>query len=1386
MTTLTKSRMEVLHTALVEAKTRLGNRRSGAGTTAGSELVKADINAWISSASLVVIRDRVELTTAYIESLNLSQYTPKSTLLFIAREIVVNAPGEVFSGVVFGDYNLIFLADTLDLRHGVWVANEVIAPVDTQGAAGPDVTIMCRDLLGASVISMGGTGGPGKNGKNGKDAEKDCQFHEDIGEVICEYVGPGENGGNGSNGAKGGNGGKITLSYVNDLVQGGFQLSSLGSLPGGGGGGGLKGEGGEGDPDGLDGIDGKTGPAGDAQPLSVSKIPEDTYWLTVMIELGVDDSLATWRETRLRSADYYFRAFRPTPGKSHYLNLARDEAAAVLQLLPTPPEITEANLIRSQIEQNLNVLGLERTAVPKFIDFPRYKQDLLNYEEAIRDKFTDAVGGLLEVEVTQFSIGKVLETQRDHLDSDFLKLQLQKEIAAAEQGKIRTGTLLSEAEKLVTDLQARVKAKEFEISSTLPPGEIKLSNAITLGVFTVGSLAATFLAGPAAGAVAAALLPMAADLLGNSAMGKDMGDTLKNAKDIAEALKAKDEEARKKSLGLNEMAKDPAKAEKDWKEPTFKMVVSLVKVAKDLADAVATGDPRWGELLVLNRELVAVMHQQFLAKLNDNQAGFAKEAADAAEELRVEDLRRVNEALDELTNHDLQIRKGVLAAVHRARSIRNRLLWLVFNAARALDLYTLGYPPSSAISPFVDVNSPATLVRYDYGYLSPSDDAAYLDGTMLHPEFQQKVRESISVLESLEYQTAFDFYREGRAKRIQAGATVEYPRPDKPEERQAALKSFRETQRLFFVLKPEDLRPGRHEAKVTKISLTLEGVQTAQNSFGVIIRHSGRSQQRWLPSEQVNPPVMDQVLPPSEDVIEMKATANGKFFGETIVTQPGENQSILLQSYGRGAAAEWTFEIEEGSGPINLSQLSVITAMIEYESFIEGATADATSLESVVHATGAIYPGATTLATLKLVAPAPENGLFVKLASSNPAAAKVPGGITVPAGATSAIIPIQIAPTAAGASATVSATADFTLHTTVNVPPQMKPVRVLELVRADAQGGQNVVVRGLAADDRFVYAPYFLAPKDNITLPAELGFLAVIDIATWAVKHRIPVGDQPVSVAVHNNAQRRRLFVVNRGPKSTNLSVIDLAVDGKTFKSLPPVQMHAGIWDVAVHQASNRAYVTRTVAGSIYVIDALATDPAKLLLETVTTTPGIQSLTIDQAANRIYLVRSVQNATEFVERIELFDPVQRTFTPLALPVLPVRSGPADVAFDPDGRLYISNLGNTPTGVVPPNVTVLDMNADDVTSVQTLSGAWMIAVDPDRNQVYAPTREGLELIARSNQGGAPYRVALRLAAGPSPRSVAVHPLSGEVYIGDSVDGSVRAAPPVDAGTMVEWH
>jgi hypothetical protein len=88
------------------------------------------------------------------------------------------------------------------------------------------------------------------------------------------------------------------------------------------------------------------------------------------------------------------------------------------------------------------------------------------------------------------------------------------------------------------------------------------------------------------------------------------------------------------------------------------MAVSFAKVAIELGQAVASGDPRYAQLLAYEKELFVALHQEFLAKLASQQMAFTKKAAEAAEGLRVEDLEQVKKALADPNGQDLQIRRG--------------------------------------------------------------------------------------------------------------------------------------------------------------------------------------------------------------------------------------------------------------------------------------------------------------------------------------------------------------------------------------------------------------------------------------------------------------------------------------------------------------------------------------------------------------------------------------------------------------------------------------------------------------------------------------------------------------------------------------------------------
>lgn len=293
-----------------------------------------------------VIRDRLELTHDFIASLELPpQPAPTSTVRFVARDIVVNAPGDLSLGVLIENYHVDVIADTVDLRDGI-VATAPLSPADLQveGIDGPDIRVLCRELRGAGLISFGQTGGAGTKGEDGTRATFKSDFDEQTGNIECFMVQPPGAGKDGGPGATGGDSGQISLAYVLDSVPGGFTPGSL--LPGGGGGG----EGGEGgDPGAVDPPDsscevpdelapsGNRGPAdtdGSAKPVQVAVLSSEEYLAALRSVLG-EELLAAWRAHRLRSADYFLRAFRPNDPRSIYLTLARDEATAVLAMGPT-------------------------------------------------------------------------------------------------------------------------------------------------------------------------------------------------------------------------------------------------------------------------------------------------------------------------------------------------------------------------------------------------------------------------------------------------------------------------------------------------------------------------------------------------------------------------------------------------------------------------------------------------------------------------------------------------------------------------------------------------------------------------------------------------------------------------------------------------------------------------------------------------------------------------------------------------------------------------------------------------------------------------------------------------------------------------------------------
>jgi hypothetical protein len=880
------------------------------------------------------LRDRIDIDpefVAYVESLGIPKGT---TLTLVGREVRISGgtpvPPASTPVVTFTGYNLTIVADTISGSSGLLVKTLDDAGTSAPGRPGHAVTILCRQLgSNITVLTPGGKGGPGTTGKTGtkgKDGAIDASFKP----PLREPGGPGGAGGPGGPGAAGGKGGPISLRFVDDTPSDDRPpvAKSLVSPGGAGGAGGKGGRGGPGGikngPQGPSGKAGAPGANGAAGPVQAVRVTEDQYWNEAR-------TLApTWAEHRLRAAGYYFRSYRPA-GRGHYLGVAQAEADAVLRLNPSGEMTRTATNYRNFVENNLNVLGLERdySLIP---DFEYYRRIMADYEPQIRQIFGQA-GALILTNLSFTSVQKTLVLQQQHLaELAAPGGVLQSQLAEAQAGKKLAESDKKSATARVDEVKKRIKDLEFSLSTVPPP---ELADGIPLMVGVVAGAVAT-IAIPAAGPVVGGLLPYAADYLGGAGVKGDVKSMVQSANDLRKEI----DKADKESKGLIDYAKDPTSWGK-FAGPASKVVISFAKVIQEL-DGAKLKDPRQVELRSSYRELVGLTHQQWLAQLRFDQAGHAEAAAQAAIRLANNDRSRVEATLAQLKHEQQSIKAAALTVVQTARAAQDLLLQYVFMAARALEIYTLSYPPRRGALPNVDLEDNSGRVNYAYGYLHPDVEADYRDGKIDHVQFIRALNASMPTIESLRYLDAYTSYR-ARGSGLGPGSvyTAAFNRTAHP----TVIAEFQKSGTLFFSVRPEDLPSNRYEAKVTSVRLKLSGV-TAGPSFSCLVKHGGRSTQRWLPASSAgaNPPIAVQVLRPSVDAVVLRRSEANQttYAGEAQVIDPGQDQQIVLRCWGRGVAADWTVSVERDAGgrvPIDLSKVAAIEVEIAYDSFLHTAAA---------------------------------------------------------------------------------------------------------------------------------------------------------------------------------------------------------------------------------------------------------------------------------------------------------------------------------------------------------------------------------------------------------------------------------------------------------------
>ncbi|BAZ19413.1 hypothetical protein NIES4073_02830 (plasmid) [Kalymmatonema gypsitolerans NIES-4073] len=1378
------------------------------------------------------IRDKIDLTQVFIQQLPLAvdqnpigtenfQAPARAiaygkTLTFIAREIV-SPGGFAIPIVLFRGYDLVLIADIIHLQDVLWVtANPSSNPSDSdgfpdppgeaeEGRSGHKVTIICRNLHNISVWSEGGKGGIGSQGAEGEDGIKNCISIGQDGHPHCtDEKSPGK-GFRGKPGAKGGVGGEIILKYVNDLIPGGFDISSLISTGGTGGDPGPGGLGGctlrflDSDPEpvfrdcssrGDTGDFGVTGPVGDPTPATALRISEADYQAEVRSQLAnVFDDVTNpqeisyyqkWIEHRLQSAEYYFRTFNPSdPNHSNNLSLALTEAKAVLQL---DPFNEQAEQYKTFIEKNLNILGKERdlSLIP---DFLAYNQTLINYGPQIRQLFEDA-SELLRTVLEIKHVKDVLNTRLTELELELNSLgDVQKE------AKIHENNVKNALDSINDDIRfVDGRINELELELTIGVGAstgIGFSDVLPIFAGVVVPVLANVVApgsGIVAGVVANSLIAYATDSAGNPGAIAAFTSNLDTILQNTSVLETKIEELTDEKGIENYMQEykdllqgsspDQAlvalqdKLKNDWGSNVTPIVSSFSKIIQQLKSAQITEerDPvRQNELIQRYQELAALKHQEMQTALRYQQAIVAslkaEKVVDAAKGAKV----NVQGYIGTIEGNEKLLREAALSMLRSAQAAQTTLLTYHFAAVRALQIYTLAVDGSI---PYVDLTDNAGRVAYAYGFISPEIEAEFLDevGFLADPKsftsatgnLIAALSKSIETIESLNYQRVYDNYIKDRHQ--QGGPyTLVLDITKTPE----AIEQFKASKILSFLVDLDDMiaqRPERYDTKVTGISLKFIGIES-EVPLTCKVSHNGRSVQRRLSDKKD----IHQFFNRSEDLINITPPT---YVGRLGVDEVGNPIDTVLENrphcWGRGVATEWTVELEDKT--VDLATLEEIKVFIHYSAFYDNSQKP-TSVQNITHFAGAIQPGVSALGQVALLLPAPPEGMIVKIASSDANLVKV-SNVIVPAGATTATFPMQIADSAAGKTVTLTATGDYTLETRLGIPAQTtkqsKPL--------GTKAGYHANVLGIAVDEQYIWATHYYSKIENGHESFGAGELVVLDGATLNEVNRISVGYQPRSVTV--NPLTKRIYVTNYGQESYSLSVIN----GETFQVIAELKLGQVPIDVAVNSKTNRIYVTNPFQRKIHVIDGNTNTE----LTSIQVGDGLQGLTIDEAANRIYVARSYRSSEPHVNAMTVIQ-VKNDDTYEVLPPIPIGSDltqSLDIAVNPQtNRIYVANLGVVG---VSPSVTVLDRTTYEViTTVKTIAGARAIAVNPGLNQVYIGTDSGVQIM-----DGATNSIVSTIPKN-APWGIAINPTTNQIYAGSATEGTLMQLAALDLSTITQW-
>lgn len=287
--------------------------------------------------------------------------------------------------------------------------------------------------------------------------------------------------------------------------------------------------------------------------------------------------------------------------------------------------------------------------------------------------------------------------------------------------------------------------------------------------------------------------------------------------------------------------------------------------------------------------------------------------------------------------------------------------------------------------------------------------------------------------------------------------------------------------------------------------------------------------------------------------------------------------------------------------------------------------------------------------------------------------------------------------------------------------------------------------------------------------------VTVIDGATNSTS-TIPAGTNPFAVTV--DPITGKAFVANQGSNTVT------AIDGRTGANTT-ISVGKAPEAVAVNPVTSTVYVSNSGSNSVTVIDEATNATA-----TVATGSTPVALAVNQATNRIYV------ADEGSNDVTVINGTTNTTSSIA-----VGSSPTAVDVNPaTNKIYVANKSSN-------DVTVIDGATGTTSGIPVGTTPVAVAVNPVTNKIYVADKDSgdVMVINGSNNsvtpvvvgvGTLPYAIAVNLATnrvyvtdngsnnvtvidggdnstttlpgGNGPDSVAVNPITGNVYTADIGD------------------